>query len=617
MCGLLGEFGESLTEREAFMKLLQLSRQRGPDMVGYWSDEINGQLGFNRLSILDTSERGTQPMVSPSGRFIMVFNGEIYNYKDLLRKYSLHTERLRSTSDSEVLIQILEMNNIEQIVQELNGMFAIGIFDKQERRVHLVRDFAGIKPLFYGVKGNILTFASQFDQIFKHPSFKEKRELIPESIKEYFGLGYMPAPNTVFRNMYQVEPGELITWGLREAKIIRKVRFYDWKVFDKERETSAKTLECFEGTFTNVIKDQLNADVPVATFLSGGIDSPLVTAFSAKCRTDIKAFTIGVDNPFMDETEIASKYASSLGVHHVTEKFTERQLLEVVQDHFKVMTEPLGDYSSLPTYLVTKRARQFATVMLSGDGGDELFWGYPRFLTQANNAKYFELPLGLRRPLAGLARKLFRRPLSYALDSSENFSDWTFNFHIQFFKEDLERMVLNTSYSKQIMDLYNYRGSLKDKTSILRWLKWNEFFGHLQRVLRKVDLASMGNSLEVRVPFLDKRSIELSNSFTPELGSSHHELKYILRRALVNKVPSCLIAAEKRGFGIPIDRFLRHDLKNEVIQTCCSGVFFGEQFLDVKLIRQNIADFMEGKHNNSWGIWHIYAWQKWAQVHVG
>jgi asparagine synthase (glutamine-hydrolysing) len=291
MCGFLAEYGfnnSGLSEPSVFANLLALSKHRGPDSTEV-SRQDNFQLGFNRLSILDLSENGNQPKTSPSKRFHVVFNGEIYNYKTLAKTYEL--KNLMSTSDSEVLVHLLDKIGVEAAIKALNGMFAIAIVDTKINSLYLTRDFAGIKPLFYGLNTGGMVAASQFDQVFKHPRFVKTLALRPEIVKEYFGFGYMQAPNTIYENIFQVNPGELVVVnasGEIEKKDIIK--------FSKQFLESSETPD-FKSVVNQAVNRQLVSDVSVATFLSGGIDSPLIAAYAKSNKPDIEAFTLEVDHP--------------------------------------------------------------------------------------------------------------------------------------------------------------------------------------------------------------------------------------------------------------------------------------------------------------------------------
>lgn len=607
MCGFLGEISTSILSENNFIELLNLSVHRGPDQQKSYRDSVC-QLGFNRLAILDVTENGMQPLISPSDKFVIVFNGEIYNYKELQHKYKISDSDLKSTSDSEIIRHLIEKIPLNVFAKELNGMFAIAIWDTENMQLSLIRDFSGIKPLYYGLSDSGIVFASQFDQIFKHPSFKQK-ELRPEIMKEFFGLGYMSAPNTVFQNIFQVEPGQYVIWDFNEKIVKEKRLYYNWQVQAKHLDSAKETREMFSLSMNKIIKNQLQSDVPIATFLSSGYDSSLVTAFSKKQKSDIKSFTFGLNDSELDESEDAKVYAEHMKVSHVVSKVHRKELLNSVDIHFKNMSEPFGDYSSVPSFLITKEAKKHATVMLSGDGGDELFWGYPRFRKSLNQAHYFKYPLWLRKLIVPFLRKK-DKSLSAALTVTKRFSDWILEKQIHFTR--LDALMVNVDFSSELYDIYQYDNAFS-KSNVLQYLKRNEFFGHMQRTLRKVDLTSMANSLEVRVPFLDKHMIGFSNSIISEFTINHDRPKLILKDTLYQFIPIEKVEKQKKGFSIPIKQWLETDLKENFIKTVIDSSFYGGEHIDEKVLHSLLQDFYSNtKKIDPWGLWHLYAWQKWA-----
>ncbi|MEO8234800.1 MAG: asparagine synthase (glutamine-hydrolyzing) [Flavobacterium sp.] len=606
MCGLLGEISTQLIEESIFQNLLDLSLNRGPDQQGIWHDNYC-KLGLNRLSIIDLEENAKQPILSPSGKFVIVFNGEVYNYKEIQNKYNISDNALRSLSDSEILAHLIDKVSIDVFAKELNGMFAIVIYDIENKIGHLVRDFAGIKPLFYGVHSQGIIFASQFDQIFQHPVFIEKK-LRPEIMKEYFGLGYMQAPNTVFENIFQVEPGQIISWSFNELSIVSKAYYYKWEEKNLIKETSLEVTQKLKSLLTKVIKTQLNADVSVASFLSGGIDSSLVSAIIKQSKPDIVAYTFGIDDADYDESQVASNIANQIKVKHCLEIIDESELLNTIEIHFEKFSEPFGDESSVPTYLITKKAKEDFTVMISGDGGDELFWGYPRFLRSVEHLNWFKMPLFLRKIIAPFHRK-FSEETSSSIDVFLNFDQWILDKQMHF--KGLNDFIPNTNFSQELYDVYSFNTTLNKKNA-LRYLKKNEFYGHLQKVLRKVDLMSMANNIEVRVPLLDKEIIEFSNTIIPEYGINHKTPKLVLRNLLNQFVDKEITSLPKKGFSIPIKKWLKNELKDDFIKTVIEKPFFGKEYINESILLKNIHDFYDQEDVNASTIWHLYAWQKWA-----
>lgn len=607
MCGFLTEISPSLLPKQDFNFLLNLSLRRGPDQQEVWMDGAHCQMGFNRLAILDTSKRGMQPLHSPTGRFVLMLNGEIYNYKSLQLSYEIADEALRSGSDAEVLIHLVAKKGLQTILPELDGMFAISLLDREAQTLCIARDFAGIKPLFYGLFNQTFVCASQFNQVFLHTAFKSDLKLRPEIVKEYFGLGYMQAPNTVYEYIYQVNPGELITYDLQTCQIKEKKRFYTWAEKPSISELDSKLPDEINSLFRKVIKTQLQSDVPLASFISGGIDSPLVSAHAHEEIPDLTAFTMEVDDPVLNESETAKFYAGHLGIKQKIFGFTETELLHSVQEHFKGIPEPYGDYSSIPTWLICKKAKEHATVMLSGDGGDELFWGYPRFMRAMRFLPWFRFPRWVRNATMPFKRR-FDNSVSSGPQIFETFGEWTLHKQLNLF--DLDKLLPNTDYSAELKEMYAFSGS--NPQEALLYLKRNEFYAHMQRVLRKVDLMSMANSLEVRVPFLAKEVIEFSNTIIPELGIKHQNPKVLLKKALAEFIPSHLIEQQKRGFSVPIEQWMRGPLKQDIKQMIFHTPIYGAGVINVDFLHQLVRDFFNGKSVNAWGIWQMYAWQKWA-----
>ncbi|GAA3571765.1 asparagine synthase (glutamine-hydrolyzing) [Snuella lapsa] len=608
MCGLLGEFvyGKAcLTAFETFDALLALSKQRGPD-----SNAIMGgsyyQLGFNRLAVLDLSAKGNQPQYSPSQRYCVVFNGELYNYKRLASEHGLHN--LSSHCDTEVLVHLLDVLGIEATMRSLDGMFAIAIVDTVNRTLYLSRDFAGIKPLFYGFGKQGVVAASQFDQIFKHGFFKSDLRLRPSVVKGYFGLGYMQAPDTIYENIFQVRPGELLS--VSATGDVTSTLLTQFEGVGTTTIPEAAEVSEFDRVLSNVVSEQLVSDVPLAAFLSGGIDSPLVCALAKKHKPDLNTFTVAVASEQHDESEAANDYAAFLGTEHTTAPMDASVMLGHLDAHFQSLTEPFGDYSSLPTYMITKLAKGEHTVMLSGDGGDELFFGYPRMQDVIRKRGWFSIPFMIRKPLVrlGIKLKLWHSWSPYLYRSLDAF---VMSKHCHISLKRLEALMPNTPFAEALERLYKVPNGMSDG-ALLHWLRYNEFYGHMQRVLVKVDRMSMANSLEVRVPFLAKDSIAYAWGLVPEQRHGRFNLKGLLKTVLSLHYPKRLIQTEKKGFSVPMYDWLHDVLKPDVMRVVFEHAFYGAAVLDVAAFRQYVRDFFDGKHKEFWGVWHVYAWQKWA-----
>lgn len=612
MCGFLGECSSNLIKPEVYSILLQLSSKRGPDNIGTFKIENELQLGFNRLSIRDLSDNGNQPYHSPNQVFDFVFNGEIYNCEALISKFNLDKTTFRSTSDTEVFAHLLENASIETIAAELNGMYAIAIYNRNLKTISLLRDFAGIKPLFYGTHDTGMVFASQFNQVYKHPLMKNQLAVNPQGLKEYFALGYMQAPNTIYRRISQVEPGGIITYSLAENKIsVNGCINYTYKRNGTATETDATSIIEGNKILNDVIKRQLVSDVPSATFLSGGIDSPIITAIASMQKKDIESFTVKVDDEKINESEIAKHYAQHLGVKNTVSEFDNHDIVSLIDEHFEAYPEPFGDYSSLPTYLICKLAVKKFKVMLSGDGGDELFWGYPRFYNTLNHANWFAIPRFTRNAIAYIKRKSGKK-ISYGIDST-SIGEWVLGQHSHNKLNMVDSFFRSkTHISKELKMFYHYTGKSRNK-ELMQWLRWNEFYCHMQRILIKVDRASMGNSLEVRVPFLDKEFIDFAFRLSPNLKNK--EPKLVLKRIMNSYFPEAIINKQKMGFTIDIEEILKTHCKIDFFKLLRSEKLVGKELLDLAAIEEYTNSYYTNKHNNSWGIWIIYSYLKWSEIH--
>jgi asparagine synthase (glutamine-hydrolysing) len=591
MCRLFGNIGNNLIEQSLFEKLTLVSKRGGPDSTEFFrSDEA--QFGFNRLAILDTSENGNQPFISDSGRYVLMLNGEIYNYKDLHRQFKLGN--LGSGSDAEVVLKLIEKISFEKAIYELNGMFAISCWDSKEQKLYLARDFAGIKPLFYSSTSYGMVFGSQFNQILKHP-WVIGWDFSDLGLSEYLQFGYMPAPHTIAKNVYQLNVGEYLVYSLK-SKELNKYKYSQF--FSKSGSISEDKVN-LTTVLDSAVKRQMVADVPLGVFLSGGIDSTLVASKALQYKTDITAITIGFEDSKYDESTKAIQYAKHLGIknHHV-EKFGNNQMLDLMDDHFEQMSEPIADYSSLPTYLVSQISRKTNTVMLSGDGGDELFWGYPRFLTFANSSPYFKIPGKTNRKIVKQFLKALNSNVTGFL-SEENIGNANMCFQSYIMPKSVKEILGNYQISQETIDGYAFISLNKRDT--LDYLRRNEFYYHLQKILVKVDRMSMANSLEVRVPLLDKEVIKAAESLYSGLGTSHKVLKKVLKQELYKYIPEQLIEKQKRGFTPPLLEWSKKELKSEIINTLNDAEKFG-----LKGINELVSDYYQLGRGSIEKLWTVY-----------
>lgn len=607
MCGFLGQYSPIQTPKSEFLNTLAIAQHRGPDQTGYWRGDAI-QFGFNRLAIVDLTEAGHQPMQSAPGNWVIIFNGEIYNHQELRKE--LDGYPFKGHSDTETLLASFEAIGFEATIKKLVGMFAIAAWHQPTQTLYATRDSVGIKPFFYSITPGNLWFASQYDQVVKGLG-KTNVSLYPQGMRDYMQFGYMQAPNTIYKEIKQLQPGEMLVANKDGFRLTRLVSYP--KLTEKEhyKDTDDAALAAYNELFSKVIKDQLQADVPLSTFLSSGIDSTLVNAFAREHKKDLSAFTIGLNNAKGDERPVAAQYAEHLKIHHVTRNIEDGELANSLDDHFLKLGEPFADFSSIPTYLICRKARENSTVMLSGDGGDELFWGYGRMGNMTQNFSFFKEKLAVRRLKKKL--KVFPKPESGAIYEFETAEEMVQNAHSHIALGHMPNMFVGVENTPETKEAYHFGG--KTQHQFRDWLRHNEFYAHMQRVLIKVDRMSMAHSLEVRVPLLDQRIVEFAWSLGSDFGLDKNiPQKAFLKKVLAQFIPSEMMNQKKMGFYIPIGEWLKTTLKDDVQDLLLNQPIFGEEYIDRRVWNDLVTAYYEGKGGISeWGIWIMYCWQKWAQ----
>ena len=590
MCGFAGwwEPGAGTTQAEGLARLRHMTNQiipRGPDEEGLWFDPQAGlALGFRRLAILDLTPTGHQPMTSQGGRYVIVFNGEIYNHQDLRRELESTGTQFRGRSDTEVLLAGIECWGLEPTLLRLNGMFAIAIWDCQDRCLRLARDRFGKKPLYYGWSGGHFFFGSSLLALRAHDAFQETRDTA--SIAAYLRFSYVPGPNSIFVGIRKLLPGSFLELKESDSRQLPEpIRYWDARSaalrarHDECRMTEADTDQRLEELLTDAVRLRSLADVPLGAFLSGGIDSSLLVALLQKLGgSPVKTFSIGFPQAAFNEAPFAKAVAAYLGTEHTELYIDQQRALEVVPLIPSIYDEPFADSSQIPTYLVSQLARQHVTVSLSGDAGDELFAGYDRYaVVQGLRRRLGCIPLPLRQGMAStcqhlpaglwdatvaaifgrrfgsarlrkLGRVLMPQPLmttyrdvvSYWPNPQEimpevsaatgAFEDWP-----------IELDDLDPIHQMMLMDIRSYL---------------------VDDILVKVDRASMANSLEVRNPFLDSRVFDFAWSLPLDQKWQPGNAKRILKRILYRHVPRHLVDRPKMGFGIPLREWLRGPLRD-------------------------------------------------------
>ncbi|PWS28191.1 asparagine synthase (glutamine-hydrolyzing) [Pedobacter yonginense] len=642
MCGIAGFLTRDRTQKDNAERELRnmgdAIKHRGPDDYGVWSDEDRG-IGFShrRLSILDLSIHGHQPMMSDSNRYVLIFNGEIYNHLEL--RTALERESIiqwKGHSDTETILKSVELIGIDETIKSLTGMFAIAIWDKEEELLYLVRDRMGEKPLFYGWQGNTFVFGSELKALRSHKSFKN--EIDRNALASYFKYSYVPAPQSIYLGISKLVPGSILKVSIKN-QTPEITKYWDLKeiiaLSQLEREQAndpIKLIEDLDSLLTDSIKKQMLSDVPLGAFLSGGIDSStIVGIMQSQSSRPVKTFTIGFDEERYNEAEHAKAIANHLSTEHTELYVRADDALNVIPLLHEIYDEPFADSSQIPTYLVTKLAKQNVTVSLSGDAGDELFSGYNRYI-MANStwSKLDKLPLSLRKTLAKSINFISPEAWNSIYKGVRNVVPK--QYRMENFGDKIHKSSTVIS-SKNQEELYNrlitqwpdndcivigglaqneYKLNQFDNDSNIENMMALDLLTYLpDDILVKVDRAAMSNSLETRVPFLDHRVIEFAWKVPLAYKLREGKGKWLLRQVLYKYVPKELIERPKMGFGVPIDAWLRGPLRAWSEDLLNENQMIKDGFLNPKPIRLKWQEHLSGKRNWQHHLWTVLMFQAW------
>lgn len=615
MCGIVGilSSGSDIQAEAAFVRWsLRSMSHRGPDSSGIWTDGRCYLTGFVRLAIRDTSSAADQPMLSPCNNYVISFNGEIYNPEHFVPILERHGVVLRTTSDTEVLLQSLIHLGPEPVLDQADGIFAFAFYDVRQQRLTLARDRAGIKPLYYSRTKDLVLYSSQYDHLINHPANRD-RPVDADALRSYLQLGYVPAGSGVIQNTELVPPGSCIV--LDPSGEVRRKRYYDFPAAIQLGRSEVSVGQ----VLSDSVRRQLVSDVPLGTFMSGGVDSPLVSVFAKRHYPAIQSFTIGVDDPVHDERIPAETYARLIGTQHNVRTITEADLLHLIAENSRAYSEPFADFSSLPTLLLSAFVRNKITVALSGDGGDELFWGYPR---NTYAFQHLRLITGPRiRILAAMGREmLLRRPRTIPLKFARGLDFIEYCYRTVFIHGAAKWAPLLVPPSPKSSPAYceHIRQSLpehKDEASLMGLMRKVEFDIHLQRILLKVDRASMYRSLEVRVPFLANAMLDYASSLGPRDCINGRQGKYNLKSALAQLTGSDLPMQPKRGFTIPIGDWLRGPLRKDVEDKLLQMPSELGDLISRKVVGQLLDAHMNKGQEWGWMVWALYALVNWHACH--
>ncbi len=648
MCGITGflDLSVSCAEAELMTRVTRMSntlRHRGPDDSGTWVDAKAGiALGFRRLAILDLSPTGHQPMASADGRYVIIFNGEVYNFADLRAELSKRGHTFNGTSDTEIILAAIVEWGVEAAIPRFNGMFAIALWDCQAHCLHLVRDRLGVKPLYYARMGNVLLFGSELKALRAHPAFAA--DIDREALTLYLRYNYIPSPYSIFRNVFKVPPGTILSLDANYSSFSLEPRQY-WSARDMAIRGAAEPLhldepeliEKLDQVLRASVRERMIADVPLGAFLSGGIDSSTIVALmQAQGGQKVKTFTIGFRESKFDEAGYAKAVADHLGTEHTELYVTPVEARAIIPLLPNLYDEPFADSSQIPTFLVSQLARQHVTVSLSGDGGDELFGGYNRyFWAKRIWGTIGWIPMPVRKSLGGFLSALSGHnwqktdAASISNPYSSKMIDRASKLAEMIDAGSLEKIYLNlVSQWKQPAAVV--QGVQEPITLPLSPQEWPALPNITQRlmfldlvtylpddILVKLDRASMGVSLEGRVPFLDDHHVvEFAWQLPQQMKIRHGKGKWILRQVLYRYVPKGLIERPKMGFGVPIDSWLRGPLHDWAESLLDAKHLRQEGFFDPEPIRRKWIEHLSGEHNWRYPLWNILMFQAWLQFNA-
>lgn len=627
MCGIAGFVGspfDTQRARHVIRAMCQAIQHRGPDDEGYFLDP-NVALGIRRLSIIDVAD-GHQPIGNEDESIWTVFNGEIYNFLSLREELLGRGHRFRTRTDTETIVHLFEEMGPDAVTR-IDGMFAFAIWDTRRGALVLARDRMGKKPLHYTLIGEELIFGSELKAVLRHPRISP--ELSLGALARYLMHDYVPAPGTIFHNVYKLAPGHVLVY---EDGHTRLSQYWDLPAPDEragpsEVEAAAEIRQLLEAA----TRRRLISDVPLGAFLSGGIDSSAVVAMMAQNSSGrIKTFHIGFDDKSFDESRHARHVAACLGTDHLQGIMTPRDVFDLIARVSDVVDEPMADASILPTYLLSCFTRQHVTVALSGDGGDELFGGYPTY--QAHQVARFVdwIP----RPLLTLTRRATDRlPVSYA-----NFS---FDFKVKKFisglghpseirhaiwlgtfgLHELPGLLTPEAWSQiSVADPFSDTHSHAQRAGGRDWLGRLLYLDaklYLQDgVLVKVDRASMACSLEVRCPFLDRTIVEYVSRLPSTLKLRGLTTKYLLKRSLRGLLPEDILRRPKKGFGIPLGRWIRTDLRALFQEVLNPARIASQGIFRADVVHRLLTEHLEGHQNNRKHLWNLFVFQMWYRTYV-
>ncbi len=638
MCGITGLYSfdprpDRLALRKTAEAMSSALRHRGPDDGDVWQDpDLPLALGHRRLSIIDLSKAGHQPMASASGRYIIAYNGEIYNFRELRAQID-ECYSFRGTSDTEILLACIEQWGLQKTLTKIRGMFAFALWDRTAQALFFARDHMGKKPLYIGWAGSSLVYGSELKSLCAHPDFN--RDVDRAALTSYMRFGHVPAPLCIYAQVWQLLPGSMMALDMRMLRAGQDLqplieRFWSPKdALETARSNPYKgetLVQDFEELLTSCVRDRMISDVPLGAFLSGGIDSSAVVALMQKQSADkIKTYSIGFDEGAYNEAHHARAVATHLGTDHHEMILTPANALDIVPDLPAMFDEPFADMSAIPTYLVSKFARESVTVALSGDGGDEMLGGYVRHVSgpRAWNLVQNHIPAPLREPLSQVIQSISPSMWSKLRPSRPHFG-----MHMHKFAQILNKHSEGDVYlslvsawnkpktfvldgSESIIPLVDPKMQIEGLSFAETMMYWDALTYLSGDILTKVDRASMAVSLEARAPLLDTRIYDFVWRLPENVKIKDGQGKWLLRELLKNHIPEELFTRPKQGFSVPVADWLRADLKDWAEDLLDPYEIKAQGLIDYHQIKTLWDKHQKGYGNYAQSLWTVLMFQAW------
>lgn len=614
MCGIVGYIklnGESIIDsmQDQIDSALNSIQHRGPDNQSSVITK-NGFLGHTRLSIIDTNSGANQPMSDSTGRWTIVFNGEIYNYTELKKELIAKGIEFHTTSDTEVLLHLLILEG-ESCLEKLNGFFAFCFYDNKKDSYLIARDRFGIKPLVYHQTSTNFYFGSELRSII---TLGIDKQINKNALANYFRFNYIPAPETIFENTYKLIPGHLIKI---ENNQVTPKKYYNYYPKEKSNDSFEVAKTKVKSLLEESVQKRLVSDVPLGSFLSGGVDSSIIAAIAAKYHPNINTFSIGFkDEPYFDETIHAEKVAKHIGSNHSTFKLSNNDIYTHLNEIIGAIDEPMADSSAINVYILSKRTRENVTVALSGDGADELFSGYNKhhalYWADQKNTKNTLIktfggianiiPQSRQSKWSNIARQISKYNKGLKLSKYDRYLTWA-----SFMKETKVERLVNKNPVYKLP-----KNNVEDFNDYL-YFDFNLVLPN--DMLRKVDMMSMANSLEVRTPFLDHNLVEYVFSLPSNYKINSKDKKVLLKEAFKEDLPEEIFTRKKHGFEVPLLKWFKTDLKNELKEV----VFNKEKVIEQNILNWDVIEEIEKDLNSSspkdavMETWALYVFQKWYE----